>query len=127
MQTLRAQRGMSIWLWLFVLAVLGYTIMMGVRLAPWYFEALSVKKIVEDVAHEYRGKDVSKRQLWSTIAKRLDINQIDGVSRENFKVERKGRDKLLVIQYDIQQQLIGNLDALMHFRFEAPLSVPRNE
>jgi hypothetical protein len=122
MQTLRAQRGMSIWMWLFVLAVLGYTVMMGVRLAPWYFEALSVKKIVEDVAQEYRGKDPSKRELWSTISKRLDINQIDGVNREHFKVVREGKQKLIVIEYDIQQHLVGNLDALMHFKFSAPLN-----
>ncbi len=127
MRTMHAQRGMSIWLWLFVLAVVGYTIMMGVRLAPWYFEAMSVKKIVEDVAQEYRGKDVSKQQIWSTLAKRLDINQIDGVGRENFKLLRQGKQKLIVIQYDIQQHLVGNLDALMHFKFSAPLSGPSSE
>lgn len=127
MQTLRTQRGMSIWLWLFVLAVLGYTVMMGVRLAPWYFEALSVKKIVEDVAREYRGKDVGKRELWATISKRLDINQIDEVGREHFKVVREGKQKLIVMEYDIQQHLIGNLDALMHFKFSAPLTGPKAE
>jgi hypothetical protein len=109
------QRGASFISWLVVLALLGLAITIGLRLVPIYLHAYTVESIVRDVVDEAQKTNLNANEIWSSIARRLDINDIDDIKRENFAYTRAKGMVTVAIKYEARTDLIGNLDAVANF------------
>lgn len=109
------QRGVSFLGWIVVIAIVGFFLMVGVKLFPVYYKGLSTKSIMEDIAAEMAGKEPNKKQLWGAIRKRLDIDSIYDVEKEHFVFE-KVKDRIdFGVDYEIRVPLIANIDVVAKF------------
>lgn len=117
MQNMSRQGGMGFLSWIVVIAVLGFGAVVGFRLIPIYLQAYTVDTILKDVAKESAGKKHSKQQIWDTITKRLDINSVEGIKKENFSFSRANDKTTIAIKYEVRTKLVGNIDGLVHFDF----------
>ncbi len=117
MQSMNRQCGMGFLSWMVVIAVLGFGVVVGFRLAPIYLQAYTIDTILEDVAKDSAGKKRSKKQLWDAISKRLDINGVQGIKKENFSFTRDNGKTTIGIKYEVRTKLVGNIDGLVHFDF----------
>lgn len=115
MHKISKQRGASFIFWLLILALVGFAITIGLRLVPIYIKAYTVKSIVGDVVNEARNTDRNPSQVWSSIERRLDINDIDDIKRENFVYAREKGVITVAIKYEARTKLVGNLDAVAKF------------
>lgn len=116
---LKRQRGVSLILWL---ALLALVIAIGLRLAPIYIGAFTVKSIVREVARESPNVDRSPAEIWSSIERRLAINNVKSIKRENFTYERDNGAVMIGITYEARSPLIGNLDGIARFDITEPLA-----
>ncbi len=112
----KKQQGASFVFWVFFLALIGFLIMIGIKLFPVYYKGFATEKIVEDIAAEMQGKKPTKSQLWDAIDKRLNINSIYGVGKEAFVYE-KGKQGVVNfgLDYEFRVPIIANLDAVVNF------------
>jgi hypothetical protein len=115
MQRLSTQAGASMIFWLVVIAAVGFAITIGLRLFPVYLHAYTVDSILKDVVNEARATDRSPEQIWASIDKRLDINDIDDIKRENFSYKNDKGVITVAIRYEDRTELVGNLDAVAKF------------
>lgn len=115
MITMHKQRGATFVFWVFFAALIGFILMLGVKLFPVYYKGFTTKDIVESIALEMQGKKPNKKQLWESIDKRLNINSVYGVKKEHF-VYSKDKDQIeFGLDYEIRVPVIANLDAVAKF------------
>ena len=89
MKSMKKQQGASFVFWVFFLALIGFLMMIGIKLFPIYYKGFATEKIVEDIAIEMQGKKPTKSQLWDAIDKRLSINSIYGINKDVFVFEKQ--------------------------------------
>lgn len=115
MQRLIKQRGASLISILIVLLVVGFAITVGIRLVPIYINAYTVKTVLQEVASESRGTDRNPGQIWASIDKRLDINDVENIKREHFVYKRDRGVTTIGVNYEARTRLLGNLDVVARF------------
>ena len=115
MITKSKQHGATFVFWVFFSALIGFLLMLGIKLFPVYYKGFATEKIVEDLAFEMNGKTPNKKQLWESIDKRLNVNSISGVMREHF-VYTKNKDSIeFGLDYEVRVPVVLNLDAVAKF------------
>ena len=100
-----------------IAALFGFLLMMGVKLFPVYYRGLSVKTCVEEIAVELNGKNPSKKQVWQKIEKRLNVNGIRNIKRQDMVFERDKRKTHIGLDYEERIPLAGNIDAVVMFDY----------
>lgn len=115
MISLYKQRGATFIFWMFFVALIGFMLMIGVKLFPVYYKGLSTERIVENVALEMQKKKPNKKQLWQTIEKRLNINGINNVKKEHFVYEKSKDVVTFGLDYEVRVPIIANVDAVATF------------
>lgn len=126
MRTRNSQRGVSVISVLLLLAILGVGFTIGIRLFPVYMDYFNVKSIMNEEAHSPGIGSKNYRAVWDGISKRLDINDINGITQKNFSMKTVGNQTTLTIKYQIKRHLIGNIDGLMSFDYSVHYESKRN-
>ena len=117
MMNFKNQRGASFVFWVLIAALFGFLLMMGVKLFPVYYRGLSVKTFVEEIAVELNGKNPSKKQVWQKIEKRLNVNGIRNIKRQDMVFERDKKKTHIGLDYEERIPLAGNIDAVVMFDY----------
>lgn len=115
MYTLSKQGGMSVPGMLTVMAMLGFFIMCGVRMAPHYFEYLSIREIVETVAAEYKREEDSISDIRRRIDTMFNTNQIYDLQPKDVEVFHKEGRTWIDARYEARVPIMGNVSAIMSF------------
>ena len=115
MMNLRRQRGASFVFWVFFLALMGFILMIGIKLFPVYYRGFAADKVIEDLALEMEGKSPNKKQLWDSIDKRLYINNISNVKKEHLVYNKVKKSLEFGVKYEVRVPLIANIDAVVKF------------
>ena len=112
----KQQAGASLIGWLIILVLIGFIALVGIRVTPIYMESFTVNSVVKRLAEggEVSAKD--KAGVVSAIMKRLDINDVEGVKRENIKLESVSGGLEVIVAYERRFPIVGNLDGVASFR-----------
>ncbi len=69
-----------------------------------------------------QGKQPNKKQLWDLIDRRLYINNISDVKKEDFIYNVDKRNVEFGIDYEVRVSLISNLDGVVMFDYRHTLT-----
>jgi hypothetical protein len=103
------QRGMSAPGWIAIAAIFGFLLITFFRVFPMYYDHFKVKSVLESIQQDLDIDPKSKRSIWESMNKRLAIQDVDAVSRENVKISRKDAKTTIVVSYEIRADYIANL------------------
>ncbi|MCP5205047.1 MAG: DUF4845 domain-containing protein [Pseudomonadales bacterium] len=109
------QQGMSIPGMLAVAAMVGFFIMCIVRMAPHYFEYLSVREIITKIAQEYDPDREGIADIRRRIETVFNTNQIYDLKPKDVEVFRKDGRTFIDARYEARVPIMGNVDAVMNF------------
>ncbi len=115
MKSMRNQRGLSLLGFMFVLVLVLFFTYIGIKLVPVYLNHMSVSSEVKAVATEPGAANKPPNTIRRDLIRRLGVSYVDYVEPEHISVER-GDAVQLIVEYEVQQHLIGNIDALISFR-----------
>jgi hypothetical protein len=115
MKTRHRQSGMSILGMLFIAIMVGFFIMCGLRLAPSYFEYMTIKEAVTKTATEYDADKKTIRQLRTRITNLFITNQVYGINPDDIKIYRKDGKTFIDGNYEARIHVVGRIDAIMNF------------
>lgn len=115
MYTLSKQRGMSIPGMLAVAAMVGFFAMCIIRMAPHYFEYLSIREIVESVAADYKREENTISDIRRRIDTMFNTNQIYDLKPKDVEVFHKDGRTFIDARYEARVPLMGNISAVMTF------------
>ena len=111
----KKQIGATFITWLMLAGILGFLAVAGLKLIPVYMEYGTIVSVMEDVAKEQSPGKKSPKTIWKSIDKRLHINNVRYIKKENFKYERGNLADTMTIKYEVRTPLFGNLDAVAKF------------
>lgn len=109
------QQGMSIPGMLVVAAMVGFFIMCVLRMAPHYFEYLSVREIITKIAQEHNPEEEDIADIRRRIATVFNTNQIYDLQPKDVEVYRKDGRTFIDARYEARVPIMGNVDAVMNF------------
>ncbi len=120
MTAMTSQRGLSLVGFIFVLILILFAVYIGIKLVPIYLNHFSVVSEIKAVADEPGSANLPPNTIRRNLMTRLQISYVDNVRPENITVER-GTPPQLVVEYQVEEHLIGNIDVVVKFRRAEPL------
>ncbi|HEY8568969.1 DUF4845 domain-containing protein [Microbulbifer sp.] len=112
---LRAQRGMSYWGWLFVIAVFGFGLTVVSKLGPGYIDAHFVEEGLQSLSENGNIREMSNSEIKRELDRYFTINNVRGEPTKAVKIIRGADSTLVSINYELRQPLFHNVDVVMKF------------
>jgi len=116
----KLQQGMTLIGFIFILIFVLFFVYIGIKLVPIYLNHMSVASEVKAIAQEPGAANTPPNTIRRNLTSRLHLSYVDHVEAEHISIER-GREMLLVVEYQVETHLIANIDAVLSFRAEEPL------
>lgn len=120
MKFTRQQRGMSIWVVMYILATLGAFGLVGLKLLPIYLESHKIEKALHGVITEPQVSKLSKREIQELLLKRFDIDSVTRIHHRNIKdyvqVASRGQSVTINIDYRAEAPLVANVLLVADFK-----------
>lgn len=112
---MRRQRGLSLsgfMLW----AVLGVlALLVGFKLAPAYFEYLSIQKQFEAVANDPNLKGAQRPAIERAFYDRATIENITSITPKDLEITKDGDQMVIDAAYSVRVPLFANISACIDF------------
>ena len=96
----------------------GVTIM---KLWSPYYDDLAVKTALENIAKEESTRVMSPKEIFSTINKRLTVNQVT-LKKDDVKIKKEDGLIKIDIAYERRIPMYGNIDAMVKFNHSATIN-----
>ena len=115
MHKMKRQFGGALITVLMCLVIFGSMGFVGLKLVPIYIEYFGVKSSLESMANQgnLHGKPTS--ELRTLLTKRLNINDVRRVSKEDVMIKTKPRETTIQVAYEVLVPLVSNVDFLLTF------------
>ncbi len=111
------QTGMTAIGWLGVIALILAFVLLVLKLLPIYLDSFKVSSILNDIENEAGIANMTPVMISKTIMKRLDINMVNGISKDDIYIDKQGKKKRSVeIDYEVRENIMGNVDVVVHFQ-----------
>ena len=114
----RHQRGVSIWLLLMFVIVLGFGGIFGLKLIPLYLEWFKVEKAVSGTL-QAGVSEQSIRDIQATVIRRMDIDDVRRFTKLNFNefftIAKRGNRVTIDVSYEAVEPLFYNIYVLVKF------------
>ncbi|MEE4302724.1 MAG: DUF4845 domain-containing protein [Wenzhouxiangella sp.] len=120
MKSLQNQRGLSLLGFIFILVLVLFFTYIGIKLVPIYLNHMSVMSEVKAVASQPGSANKPPNTIRRELLRRMSVSYIEHVEPQHITIERADQVRI-VVQYDVQRHLIGNIDAVVRFNSAEPL------
>lgn len=101
--------------WLIVLTFIGLLALIVIRVAPVYMEAYTVRSILQSLQEERSLVGADRNAVWRTLQKRLEINDVKSVGRDDISLQAVGGGTQITIAYESRFPLLANIDGIANF------------
>mgnify|MGYP001547592506 FL=1 len=115
MKIRQRQAGMSIPGMLVIAIMVGFFVMCGIRMTPIYLEYLTVKRIMQDVASEFKPEEDNIADIRRKISNMLNTNQVYLLQPKEVEVFRKDGKIIIDSNYEARFPVMGIIDGVMRF------------
>ncbi len=124
MITNQKQTGMTAIAWLGVIALILMFVLLALKLLPIYLDSFEVGSVLSDIKNEPNVANMTPLMITRTIMKRLDINMVDDVSKDDIYFDNVGKKRTVEIDYEVRKNLMGNVDLVVHFQKTVTIPAP---
>lgn len=122
MQTMKAQRGITLIGFIMVLAVIGVFLFVGFKLFPVYAEYYSAVTDLKAICKEPDAPNATMQQVRSGLDRRFNISYVESIdTKKDVKIITEGETRLVNIKYEVRRPLIYNLDFVAKFDVSEPM------
>lgn len=112
---MKRQAGMTLISWMAVFAIAGFLAVAALKLFPVYMEHLGVKSSMDSLASDQALRGASPTELREALMRRLDINDVKRVKREDVTIQRDGSIYRVNVAYEVVVPFVSNVSFLVSF------------
>lgn len=109
------QRGLTMFGFLFVAAMLVFVAMLAMKLVPAYIEFFSVKQVLATMGNEQDVRSKNNAQIRSDFSTRASTAYVTVVKPEDLSIDRQGGVPVISVDYEYRTKLIGNVSLVVDF------------
>lgn len=115
MHSLKRQNGMTAIGWMIVLALIGFFVLVTLRVAPAYMEYYKVVSTLESLEEETGWTEVTPQAIRNLVERRFDISYVHSITPRQLSIKSSGSYYIVTAKYDAVEHLFGNVSVLMKF------------
>jgi hypothetical protein len=119
MPRMKNQAGLTAIGLILILIPIGLAVYIVLKVAPVYIEAFSVGDVVSSLKKELDVKEKSRDEIYTMIQKRLEVNNITSVEKEDIKIQKTVNDVTVTIDYETRVPLFWNVALAFSFHKSA--------
>jgi hypothetical protein len=120
---MKKQKGLTLISWLAIIAVVLFNAIIAMNVVPVYLNDHSVKTLMQNLETDSAIKSATPKKMKDIITKRLRINNIYSIKKENITIKKSKAGYLVTIEYEPRGKLVGSLDYIVSFKHEATIPV----
>ena len=122
MQSKNKQKGLSGISIMAILVVVAFAAIIFLKIMPIYFDSFKVGDVVSSLKTERGLGDKGNAEIQKMIMKRLDVNMVTDIVKEDIIIEKSKNTVFVDIEYEVRKKMFGNLDVVIVFKksIEAP-------
>jgi len=110
------QKGMGVVSWLFVIAIFGFVLTLGLKVFPWYLDNGTMVRVLDDMALEAGMGSKTTPQIDKILKQRFRVNNILVFNfKDNVKLVRDVDGVTITLAYEERGNVIQNLDFVAAF------------
>ena len=113
MRSLQQQKGVTTIGWLIILGLIGFFVLLTLRMGPSYMEYYKVSSTLESMAKETGFGTPSEIRLMAE--NRFDISYVHSITHKDLKIKPFGQQYLVGAKYESRVHLFGNVFVVMTF------------
>ncbi len=113
--SVKKQRGLTLITLVFILAIFGFFVMLGLKIGPIYLNHSKVVNALADIEDMPDVKTLTKPEVSASLYKRFDMNYVTKVNSDDITIFKQNNYLKVEIQYERVEQIIGNLSVLVEF------------
>ena len=103
------QKGLSAFGWIGAAAIFGLLLISFLKVFPMYYDNFKLRAALESMKTDTAVDPKSKRAIWTSLQKRLFIDDVRRIQREHVKMVRKDGKTTVTVSYEAQDDYFGNL------------------
>lgn len=103
------QKGLSSFGWIAIVGIFAFLVVTFFKVFPMYYDNFKVQSALEGVQQDSDVDAKSKRAIWDALSKRLYINEVRTIRRENVTMERKDGKTTVTVSYELRDAYIANM------------------
>jgi len=96
----------------------GALLTLGIKLGPAYLDDKTISEAVESIRDTEGLSRMGAAQIRTLINKRLIVNNVRSLKTEDISIEKDGNVALIVVEYEVRENLFRNIDSVIHFKHE---------
>ena len=115
MHSLKRQNGMTAIGWMIVLALIGFFVLLTLRMAPAYMEYYKVVSSLESLEEETGWTEVTPQAIRNLLERRFDISYVHSITPRQVSIKPSGAFYVVTAKYNAREHLFGNVTVMMEF------------
>jgi hypothetical protein len=117
-RSLKRQRGLGWFGWLFVFGVIAFVAIIVVKVGPLYMNHMTVVRVVKAVADDPEMGSAEPQKIRSSLEHRWDVDYISQIDDKDIKIKRTDKGRVLAYDYEARVNLFYNVFVVIHFKGE---------
>lgn len=113
MQSLQRQNGMTAIGWLIVLALIGFFVLLTLRMVPSYLEYYKVVSTLDSLERE-TGL-ATPADILRLLDRRFNISYVESIQPKDVSIKALGPNFRVIADYESRKHIFGNVDVVMSF------------
>jgi hypothetical protein len=98
-----------------IIAILGFALYAGIRLAPLYFEYMAVVRALEQTAKEYAGDPTTPPELRNSLERRWTVEDINSIEVKEIDIKKTAGGYTMRAWYRAEAPFVGNVSLVADF------------
>ena len=120
---MKKQKGLTLISWMAILGLVLFNGIIAMNLVPVFLNDHSVKTLMENLEADSSLRGATPKKIKDTITKRLRVNNVYTVTKDNITLKKGKHDYLVTIEYEPRDKLIGPIDYIVSFKHEARVPI----
>ena len=113
--THKKQQGLTLISLIFILGLIGFFVLVGLRVAPIYMNHSKVVHALESLKNRPNIENKSKGEVYYALTKQFDMNYVENVKKSDIKITSRESYLKVQIKYHVKKQFIANLSIWVDF------------
>lgn len=112
----KKQHGMTAIGFVMLLGMIAFFTAIALKLTPLYLEHFEVSSVLKSLAQEPGIASKSAAEIEDIIMKRLGINDVTHVTKDNIEISKEDGKISVVISYEARVPMLANIDIVANFK-----------
>lgn len=113
MRSIKHQHGMTAIGWLLVLVMIGFFVLLGLRMVPAYLDYYKVVSTMDALEEESGFSNPG--EIRRLLERRFDVSYVDAITPQEVEIKSKGNIYIVTAAYEKSEHIMGNVYVVMDF------------